>query len=204
MLMATNQSGRLDKEPDRPGPENPDSLLVKQLEKAILKRAGGIEKFRKKVPLLLRKAIDEVIDSPRTKRFTLDETKINERIYLGTKIRVQLRSCLKLERENVLDPCIGGTAVEIQSTISQNWSVPPEFVGKLCLLVKSDEKRAVCSVGTMMIRDELLNEPGKSSRRRTISKAGIENIRWVLKDEPFPPKSSHLSAVCKKDPHASA
>jgi len=188
MLMATNQSGRLDKEPDRPGPENPDSLLVKQLEKAILKRAGGIEKFRKKVPLLLRKAIDEVI----------------ERIYLGTKIRVQLRSCLKLERENVLDPCIGGTAVEIQSTISQNWSVPPEFVGKLCLLVKSDEKRAVCSVGTMMIRDELLNEPGKSSRRRTISKAGIENIRWVLKDEPFPPKSSHLSAVCKKDPHASA
>jgi hypothetical protein len=190
MLMATNQSGRLDKEPDRPGPENPDSLLIKQLEKAILRNAGGFERFKKESPLLLRKAIDEVIDSPRTKRFTLDETKINERIYLGTKVRVQLRNLLRLTRGNVLDLCFGGTEVGIQSTISQTWSVPPNFVGNPCLLVKSDEKLAVCSVGAMLIREEVLNSPGKPSGRRLISKAGIEKIHWILRDEPFPSKSS--------------
>ena len=186
MLMATNQSGRLDKEPDRPGPENPDSLLVKQLEKAILKRAGGIEKFRKKVPLLLRKAIDEVIDSPRTKRFTLDETKINERIYLGTKIRVQLRNRLQLGRLKMLGRSFGETEVGIQSTINQAWSLPSEAIGNLCLLVKSDEKRAICSVGAMVIRDEVLNAAGKSSGRRVISKKGIASIHWMLINEPLP------------------
>jgi hypothetical protein len=42
----------------------------------------------------------------------------------------------------------------------------------------------------MLITDEVLNAAGKSSGRRTISSAGIESIRWMLKDEPLPDISS--------------
>jgi len=185
-LMATNPTRSLDKQPNWQGQGNPDSLLIEQLEKAILKNAGGLERFKKEIPLLLRKAIDEVIDSARTNRSTLNETKINERIYLGTKIRVQLRNRLKLAKGRIINPCFGGTEIGIQSTIGQTWSVPPELVGNTCLLVKSDEKRAICSVGTIMIQDEVLNAIGVSSGRRVISSAGMESIRWILKDEPLP------------------
>lgn len=184
--MATNRSSSLEKEPNRREQGDPDSLLIEQLEKAILRNAGGIGKFKKEIPLLLRKAIDEVIDSARTNRSTLNETKINERIYLGTKIRVQLRNRLKLAKGRIINPCFGGTEIGIQSTIGQTWSVPPELVGNTCLLVKSDEKRAICSVGTIMIQDEVLNAIGVSSGRRVISSAGMESIRWILKDEPLP------------------
>ncbi|HEY1255825.1 MAG TPA: hypothetical protein VGF01_13690, partial [Terracidiphilus sp.] len=80
LLMATNQSRIHEIEFNQQGEKNPDSMLIDKLEKAILRNAGGLEKFKKEIPLLLRKAIDEVIDSARTNRFTLDETKINERI----------------------------------------------------------------------------------------------------------------------------
>jgi len=186
MPMATNRSSSLEKEPNRREQGDPDSLLIEQLEKAILRNAGGIGKFKKEIPLLLRKAIDEVIDSARTNRFTLDETKINERIYLGTKIRVQLRNRLQLGRLKMLGRSFGETEVGIQSTINQAWSLPSEAIGNLCLLVKSDEKRAICSVGAMVIRDEVLNAAGKSSGRRVISKKGIASIHWMLINEPLP------------------
>ncbi|HEY1256546.1 MAG TPA: NaeI family type II restriction endonuclease, partial [Terracidiphilus sp.] len=135
---------------------------------------------------LLRKAIDEVIDSARTNRFTLDETKINERIYLGAKVRVQLRNCLKLSRVKMPDLGLDEMEIGIQSTIRETWSIPPEVVGNLCLLVKSDEKHSVCSFGAIVIRDEVLNAAGKSSSRRMISNTGINKIHWILKDEPLP------------------
>lgn len=65
-------------------------LLIEQLEKAILRNAGGLEKFKKEIPLLLRKAIDEVIDAPRTNRFTLDEIEKTEKTYLGIKVEILL------------------------------------------------------------------------------------------------------------------
>jgi len=188
--MDTNRSSDLDKEPNRQHEEDLDSLLVEQFEKAILRNAGGLERFKKEIPLLLRKAIDEVIDSARTNRVTLGETKINERIYLGTKIRAQLRNRLKLAKGKMLDLHLGGPEVGIQSTIRQSWSIPPGLVGNPCLLVKSDEKRATCSVGVTVIRDPVLKAAGKSSRRRMISDAGVSNVRWILKDEPLPDASS--------------
>jgi hypothetical protein len=188
--MAAKRSSSLEKVAAQQRQGDPDSLLIKQLEKAILRNAKGIERFKKEIPLILRKAIDEVIDSARTNRFTIDETKINERIYLGTKIRVQLRTYLKLSSGKMPDLGSGETEVGIQSTIRQTWSIPPEIVGNLCLLVKSDEKRAVCSVGALVIRDKVLNTTKQSSGRRMISTTGIANIHWILKDEPIPYVSS--------------
>jgi hypothetical protein len=88
--MATNRSSSLDEEPNKRRQENPDLLLIEQLEKAILRNAGGLEKFKKEIPLLLRKAIDEVIDAPRTNRFTLDEIEKTEKTYLGIKVEILL------------------------------------------------------------------------------------------------------------------
>ena len=63
-----------------------DSELIRILEKAIFRSAKGPDRFRREVPLLLRKSIDEVIDSARTDRVTLDETEKTEKTYLGTKV----------------------------------------------------------------------------------------------------------------------
>ena len=186
ILMATKPPSITTKKPRCRRQGTPDSALIGQVEKAILRNAGGLARFRKEIPLLLRNAIDEVIDSARTGRFTLDETKINERIYLATKVRIWMRNRLRFLQGYTPDLSGGAAQVGIQSTISQTWSIPPEVVGKPCILIKSDEKRASCSLGIIVVREEFLNSSGEPSRRRVISRAGLATAHWILKNEPLP------------------
>ncbi|TPV98871.1 MAG: hypothetical protein USCAAHI_01691 [Beijerinckiaceae bacterium] len=45
-------------------PAHRDYAVVKRLESALLKEAGGLEKLKQELPALIRAAIDEVIDAP--------------------------------------------------------------------------------------------------------------------------------------------
>lgn len=76
---------------------------IERLEAAILRHAGGVERFRSEVPRLFRRAIDEVIDTQRSRRYTLAETKMIEKIYLGTKIEILLRDHLNMAKGQKLD-----------------------------------------------------------------------------------------------------
>jgi Restriction endonuclease NaeI len=163
-----------------------DAEQIRRLEEAILRGAGGLARLKKTVPLLLREAIDDVIDAPRTNRSALDQTKINERIYLATKVKVRLRTLLELPRGRVLDVFADGVEAAIQSTIRQTWQIPPAIVGYACVLIKADTKRSVCSVGAVVIRNQTLSSRRSSSGRRTISRAGLSSVSWMLKDEPLP------------------
>jgi hypothetical protein len=138
------------------------------------------------VPVLLRRAIDEVIDTARSNRFTLDETEKTEKTYLGTKVEILLRYFLKMPRGNKLDLSIDGTETDIKNTILRTWTIPREAIGHPCIVIKTDEKRAVCSFGIIVIRDEVLNVGENRDKKRTISKAGFLNIHWLLQDEPYP------------------
>lgn len=163
-----------------------DREKIEQLTEAMLKSAGGPSRFKKALPLLLREAIDEVIDAPRTNRSRLDQTEMNERVYLAAKVRVRLRNRLKLPRGKILDIFANGTDVAIQSTIRQTWRIPRAVVGSPCVLVKADPARSVCSVGAIMIREEVLSPSTSQSGRRMISIAGLAGVRWILKDAPLP------------------
>jgi len=167
-------------------PSHPDYELVKRLEEAIYRHAKGVERFKKEVPVLLRRAIDEVIDTARSNRFTLDETEKTEKTYLGTKVEILLRFFLKMPRGNKLDLSIDGTETDIKNTIHQTWTIPCEAMGHPCIVIKTNEKLAVCSFGIIVIRDEVLNIGENRDKKRTISNAGQEQIHWLLKDEPYP------------------
>lgn len=167
-------------------PSHQDYALIKQLEAAILQHAGGYENFRVDVPQLLRRAIDEVIDSARSNRFTLIEIEKTEKTYIGTKIEILLRNHLGMSKGKVLDLSINGIEVDIKNTIGSNWTIPGEAMGHPCILLKSQENTSLCSFGIIVIRDEILN-PGKNrDGKRTISRAGLAQVHWLLKDEPYP------------------
>jgi hypothetical protein len=184
--MATNRSGSHDNELKTPRDENPDSLLIEQLEEAILRNAGGMERFRKVIPLLLRKAIDEVIDPARTNRFTLDEIEKTEKTYLGTKVEILLRNWLRFPKGKTLDLSIDGIETDIKNTMRTTWMIPSEAMGHPCILVQTDEHSARFSIGIIVVSNDVLttgkNQDGKSS----ISKAGKDKIHWILQDETYP------------------
>lgn len=163
-----------------------DAARVEWLEKAILDRFSGIERFRRLFAQLLRDSIDSVIDAPHTGRFRIHEIEKTEKTYLGTKIEIRFRHLLDVSRGSVLDLNIDGLEVDVKNTVASNWTIPPEAMGHPCVLISSDERRAVCSVGLLVIREECLNAGKNRDQKSTLSRAGLSRVRWLLRNDPYP------------------
>lgn len=166
--------------------DDADRALIQRLKRAIFKSARGVGNFDRQIPLLLRKAIDEVIDSPRTGRFTVDELEKTEKTYLGTKVEILLRNWLRFPKGEVLDLLIDGIEVDVKNTMGDNWMIPIEAVGLPCLLVKTDEKLARFSIGLIVARPAYLRPGVNRDGKKGISSAGQQNIHWLLCDAQYP------------------
>lgn len=166
---------------------DPDYDILAPLVTAILSSAGGFHEFAIEFPRIFRTAVDEVIDAPRTGRFTLAETEKTEKTYLGTKVEILVRSYLGFSRGERLDLSIGGVDVDIKNTMKRQWTLPPEAVGQPCLLNRVNESKAICDVGIVLVREEYLNPGRNRDAKGTLSKFGREHIWWILKDHPYPP-----------------
>ena len=169
-------------------PTHPDYADLEPVVRKILVNSGGLLSFEASVPRILRTAIDEVIDAPRTNRFTLGEIEKTEKTYLGTKIEILLRSHLKFRKGKILDLDVDGTEVDIKNTVSRNWSIPSENFGKLALLIRCSEAAAKCDLGLILMREEYLNSGKNRDLKRSISVDCLNsNVWWVLFDHPYPP-----------------
>ncbi len=164
-----------------------DFAMAEPIVSALLRHAGGWEAFARKTAILVRRAIDEVIDTARTNRFRLADTEKTEKTYLGTKIEILFRSMLKLSKGRNLDLSVDGADVDIKNTMWANWAIPLEAIGRPCVLIRENEKTALCSVGIVIAMDAYLNPGGNRDGKRAFSKEGQKNIWWILKDLPYPP-----------------
>ncbi len=163
-----------------------DYDVVKRLESALARQAGGYEKLQQELPTLIRAAIDEVIDTPRTGRVYATELEKTEKTYIGTKIEILVRNFFRLPK-GILDLRIDGLDVDVKNTLGSTWMIPREAIGKPCILVASDEDRDTCFFGIFVAHLENLTAGLNQDQKRSVSAAGFSNIHWILIDEPYPP-----------------
>ncbi|MGO8757676.1 MAG: NaeI family type II restriction endonuclease [Terracidiphilus sp.] len=160
--------------------------LLPRIEKAILRNAKGRNRFDREIPLLIRRAIDEVIDAPRTGRFRLGEVEKTEKTYLGTKIEILLRSFLGFPKGRLLDLSIDGIETDIKNTTGKNWMIPTEAIGHPCILVSEDEVEGLYSFGIFLAREESLTTGGNRDRKKSLSSFGQDKIHWINRNAPYP------------------
>jgi len=160
--------------------------LIRRIESAIIHAARGPDRFEREVPALLRQAIDEVIDSKRSGRFTLGELEKTELTYIGTKVEILLRNFLKLDRGDKLDLSIDGIEVDVKNTVRSQWTIPLEAMGHPCILIRAQEQTALCWFGLLVISEPYLNKGKNRDQKRTIAELGKKNIRWLLEAAPYP------------------
>ncbi len=181
--------------PARLNDDHIDYAILTLLESAILRHAGGWDAFRRDIPKLLRQAIDEVIDAPRSKRFTVAELEKTEKTYIGTKVEILLRNHLGVERGEVMDLLIDGMEVDVKNTIKFAWTIPNEALNHRCILISANEETALCSFGLIVIRPEVLNAGRNRDQKTTIKQNQLHNAIWMLFDVPYPKNFwHHLSA----------
>jgi len=168
-----------------PGQDQDDEILL-PIENAILKSVGGLSRLSSEVGELLRACIDGVIKTPKTGRRLYDELEKTEKTHIGTCVEIEIRHRLKLARGKVLDCLIAGFEVDVKFSVGKSWMIPPEAFGRPCIIISANENNARCRFGLFVARAEYLNA-GNRDKKCSISKLGQQNIRWFLKDEPYPP-----------------
>ena len=168
-----------------PGHHQDDEILL-PISNAILKSVGSLPKLRSEVGALLRECIDGVIKTPKTGRRLYDELEKTEKTHIGTCVEIELRHRLKLARGKVLDCQIADVEVDVKFSLGKSWMIPPEAFGLPCIIISADDTSARCRFGLFVARPEYLNA-GNRDQKCSISKLGQGNIRWLLKDEPYPP-----------------
>lgn len=166
-------------------PGHPDFDVLSRLAKELDRRGGGRARIIAEVPQLIRRAIDEVIDAPRTGRLLLEQTEKTEKTYIGTKIEILIRDFFGLPK-GLLDLEIDGMDVDIKNTVGANWMIPTEAVGKPCILIASDEKKAICQLGLIICHSSYLTKGENKDKKLSIATANFENILWILHNQSYP------------------
>jgi hypothetical protein len=65
--------------------------------------------------------------------------------------------------------------------------IPPEAVGRLCLLVWASDQESRWCAGLVRADEALLNTGSNRDGKRSLNSAGREAVRWLFSDAPLPP-----------------
>ena len=170
-----------------PHPEFADDQSLLQYIADVLRRSvsdpDGIEGATAQ---LIRRAVDEVIDAPRTKRLILAECEKTEKTYLGTKIEILFRDAIGQPKGQFLDLDLGGVDTDIKHSIGTAWMIPKEAIGKPCVLITENELTARFSLGVILCRPENLTAGGNRDQKLQISAFGRSQALWIALNMPYP------------------
>lgn len=155
--------------------------IDKDLEK-VIDAVRAIKDFEAKTSSCIREAINEVLRGDRTGRYSIAELTKQEKAHIGTQVEIAfLRDIFDLRTGEILDTTIAGVEVDIKNTILDNWMIPHEAVGHICLLVRINEPARSFSVGAVRTTADILNKPNQDGKR-SLSIGGKNRIRWVANE----------------------
>jgi hypothetical protein len=164
-----------------------DFAVLARVRDAIYRRTGGAAGLTTALPLLVRDAIDFVIDPVRTARTTISQLDNVEKTFIGLKVEHYFRDLLDVPK-GIRDLVIDGLDVDIKNTVGSSWMIPPETyrTEDPCILIATAKDEGHCRLGLMLARDAYLTRPNRDSKR-AVSANGKGNILWLVPDAPFPP-----------------
>lgn len=168
---------------------HPDYPTLKALEIEIVSRCGGLDALQERFPLLVRDAVDFLLDSVRTARTRVVELDNVEKTFIGLKLEHFVRDMLDVPK-GLRDLVVNGVDVDIKNTVLSNWSIPQETYrdSEPCLLMAVNDGAYTCSLGLIVAKPEYLHK-GKGNRdtKKGVCAEGFKNIHWLVAETPFPP-----------------
>ena len=165
--------------------DHPDFQWLNQIRFGIISKAGGEAKLLEQFPVLVRDAIEYVIDPVRTARTTIAELDNVEKTFVGLKIEHFIRDFLDVPK-GVRDLVIDGEDVDVKNTVGVTWMIPRETynVEGPCLLICIADAKGRCWLGLILAREAYLGAPNQD-KKRGVSAFGRKNILWLADGVPF-------------------
>jgi hypothetical protein len=137
--------------------------------------------------LTLRKTYDQIYDGQHTGRYRWDQLRKTERTHFGSIVEINLQREFSFEDGELLDYRIAGVDVDCKwSQREGGWMLPPEAVGKICLLITANDQEAIFSAGVVRAIETHLNLGSNRDAKKTLNPIGRAAIRWMWKSKGIP------------------
>ena len=149
---------------------------------AVEKELRSKPQLEEAVSGAIRDSFDTVMDGQRTMRWSLSQLAKTEKTHLGTQVEIELKKRLELPDGERLDTRIADQDVDIKFSINDDWMIPTEAIGKICILVSADDEKSTFSIGVIRTTNERLRPGENKDRKRSLSAQGKKEIHWFVRD----------------------
>ncbi|NAZ85227.1 NaeI family type II restriction endonuclease [Kineococcus indalonis] len=130
--------------------------------------------------VVLRDTLDQLYDGQRTGRWSFDQLHKTEKTHMGTLVEINLQRRFQFADGDATDYRITGVQVDCKYSMRPGgWTLPPEVIGHLALLVSADDARATWRAGLIRVHEELMNAGRNRDAKGVLSPVGRERIRWL-------------------------
>lgn len=133
-----------------------------------------------RVASVMRSTYDQVYDGRRTGRFRWSELAKVEKTYFGSLVEINLQREFAFDDGDHLDFSIDGVEVDCKwSQRDGEWMIPPEAIGRICMLVHADDETSEWKLGLLTVDQSQLRAGANRDGKRTLSAEGRQTIRWI-------------------------
>ena len=140
----------------------------------------SVENFEHRYGKVIRDAMDYVIDGERMGRTRLAEAEKAEKTIFGMKVEAYLRHEFGWPKGKSLDFYWVEIEFDSKATIGKTWMIPPEAIGKLCLLTRINEDDHFFQAGLLRTNLDRLTKGSNQDKKRSVSALGKKSIKWLI------------------------
>ncbi len=137
-----------------------------------------------RVAEVLRDTLDQLYDGQRTGRWNFQQLHKTEKTHMGTLVEINLHREFNFQDGAATDYRIAGVEVDCKYSMNAVWTLPPEVVGHIALLLTSDDRDSTWRAGVIRVTSDLLNVGRNRDAKATLSRLGRSKIRWLWATHP--------------------
>ncbi|MFD6156889.1 NaeI family type II restriction endonuclease [Nocardia sp. NPDC060256] len=139
-----------------------------------------------RVARVLRDTLDQLYDGQRTGRWNFSQLFKTEKTHMGTLVEINLQREFEFEDGDATDYRIAGIEVDCKYSMRYGgWTLPPEVVGHIALLVTADDDHATWNAGLIRVKESYLNLGRNRDAKTTLSLNGRARVRELWPDVRF-------------------
>lgn len=153
---------------------------------AVEQAIRGLDPHGTRIAAALRTTFDMLLDGQHTGRFRWEQLSKTEKTHCGSLVEINLQREFDLPGGAALDYEIAG--VDVDCKYSQDlwkWMIPPEAVGKICLVLWANDEESRWCAGLFRATESMLSGGVNRDLKRTLNSEGRKKVRKIFWNAPL-------------------
>lgn len=158
----------------------PDDTILDTEIDMVQERLYSLDPRGDRTAAVIRDTFDQLYDGQRTGRWSFGQLYKTEKTHMGTLVEINLHREFGFDDGDATDYRIADIEIDCKYSMKDGgWTLPPEVVGHLALLVTANDQKSTWRAGVIRVTDDVLNEGRNRDAKATLSKSARGDICWL-------------------------